>query len=344
MKDNRNSAIRYHIIFWALYILLWSARDLVYHPNLLGNLFLNVLFNLAVAPFVYLNLLYLVPRFLFKQKLGLYALFFGLGFIAMLFTRYYMYQFALGDLIGARAAAERFSTSEGLIILASENAILLMITMALYLIQEYYVKERYAHELEQKNMESELSMLKAQLQPHFLFNNLNTIYFLMETNPVLAKEVMIRFSDVLSHQLYNAQKDKVPLKEELESLENFLKIQQVRHEDFLALSYGFPQQTGELQIAPMILLTFIENAFKHGQREEGYTIDISVQLDGTELYLRVINSNGETQERKNGGIGLENVQRRLSLLYPNKHSLQIEKTEGTYTVDLTLTLEHNGQA
>ena len=344
MKDDRNKQFRYHLIFWVVYVVLWGARDLIYHPNLISNILVYLVFSMSVAPFIYFNIFYLVPRFLLKRRIALYGLYFGLTFIGMFLVRYHTYQLVFQNILGATETAEQFRSGDGYVILFTENMVLVMLTMALYLIQKYFVKERYAHELEQKNMESELSMLKEQLQPHFLFNNLNTIYFLMETDPTLAKEVMIRFSDVLSHQLYKAKKDKVSLKEELESLENYLEIQQVRHADFMDLNYSFPGNTAKLQIAPMILLTFIENAFKHGQREEGYKIDIAVELAGTDLHLHVANSNGQTPEVKNGGVGLENVQRRLSLIYPNRHRLQMQKTEETYTVDLTLTLENDGQA
>ena len=341
MKENRNIQIRYHSLFWVIYVVLWGARDLIYHPDLIGNIVVNFIFTLSVAPFIYFNILYLVPRFLLKQKWGLYALYFGIVFVIMYGVRFYTYQFVFLDMLGVADKAAEFSSGNGLVIVFSENVVVTMISMALYLVREYHIKERYAHELEQKNMESELIMLKSQLQPHFLFNNLNTIYFLMETNPALAKEMMIQFSDVLSHQLYNASKDKVSLKEELESLESFLKIQQVRHIDFLDLKYSFPENTGGLQIAPMILLTFIENAFKHGQTEEGYKIHIMADLEGQDLHLRVVNSVGKKQEVRKGGLGLENVKRRLSLLYPNRHHLQIERTEEAYTVDLNITLEPN---
>lgn len=344
IQENKHRQIRYHVIFWVTYIVLWGARDLIFHPDLLGNIFINFIFALPVVPFIYFHVYYLVPRYLFKKRLLLYSLFFSLGFIIAILARYYTVQYVFLDVFQVPEPAARFSSWDGFVIIFSENMVLVMITLALFLIQKHYVRERYTHELEQKNMESELNMLKAQLQPHFLFNNLNTIYFLMETNPSLAKEVMIQFSEVLTHQLYNAKKDKVPLKEELQSLESFLKIQEVRHTDFLSLEYTFPINTGELQIAPMILLTFIENAFKHGQRQEGYKINISAELQGADLHFRAVNSNGEKPEIKNGGVGLENVQRRLSLIYPNRHCLHIEKTEETYTVDLTMTLDSNGQA
>jgi len=344
MKRNTRKEIRYHLIFWAIYFFLWGARDMIYYPVLWSNVVFNLIFTLPVAPFIYLNLYYLVPRYLFKKKWGMYFPIFIVGFTISTWLRYYIYQYIFVDLLGAMDAAKNFSGWNGVVILASENMIVIALSMALYLVGEWYGKERYTRELERKNMESELDMLKAQLQPHFLFNNLNTIYFLMETNPKLAKEVMIQFSDVLSHQLYNAKKDKVSLKEELESLESYLKIQKIRHEDFLDLKYIFPVQADHLQIAPMILLTFIENAFKHSQKEEGYQIDISLEIEENDLHLRVVNTNAPLKENGNGGIGLKNVKRRLELIYPGRHKLQIDSTEEIYTVDLTITLESDGKA
>ena len=338
MSKSGSSKVRYHVIFWLTYIILWSSRDLVYHSDMVSNIWLNFVFALSVAPFVYLNILILVPRFLLRKKWSLYVFCFGIVFIMMLAIRYYTCQFVFQK-IGAFDAAERFSGGEGFVILASENMILMMITIALFLIQEFFIKERYAHQLEQKNVESELNLLKSQLQPHFLFNNLNTIYFLMETNPILAKEVMLQFSDVLSHQLYNAKKDYVSLKEELESLENFLKIQQVRHEDFLDLKYSFPENVGSQQIAPMILLTFVENAFKHGQKEGGYFVHVCLKIEANVLHLRVVNSMEEKQKNALGGVGLDNVRRRLALIYPDRHTLAIKVDKDNYSVDLTIQLD-----
>lgn len=338
MKQRRNREIRYHVIFWVTYILLWSARDLIYHPDFLSNLYVNTAFNLSIAPFVYVNNYFLIPKYLLKERWSVYGAAFTIGFVLALIFRFYVYQFIFIDILGAMEVAEKFNSSNGLVIIGSENVVLIMMTMALYMIREWYDKERYARELEKKNARSELDMLKSQLQPHFLFNNLNTIYFLMETNPSLAKEMMLQFSDVLSHQLYNAKKDKVLLKEELASLESYLKIQMLRHQDFLTLEYNFPDCTERLEIAPMILLTFIENAFKHSQREDGYYIKIQIAIDNSVMHLQVANSIGTFVNQEKGGIGLENVQRRLSLIYPDQHKLTIVETEELYSIDLKITL------
>lgn len=344
MTKNTIREIRYHAIFWVIYFILWGARDMVFYPALIENTIVNLIFSLPAVPFIYLNLYYLVPKYLFKKKWGIYSLLFIIGFIIITWLRFHLTHYIYYDIFGATEAVEQFSGWTGVVIVGSENLTVILITMALFFVREWYIKERYTRELEQKNTESELNMLKAQLQPHFLFNNLNTIYFLMETDPVLAKDVMIRFSEVLSHQLYNAKKDKVPLKEELDNLESYLEIQRIRHEDFLDLKYILPKQTDDLQIAPMILFTFIENAFKHSQREEGYRIDIDLNLQGQELRLHVVNTNGYKEENESSGVGLENVKRRLELIYPDRHTLEINETEETYSINLTLTLEPNGQA
>ncbi len=344
MKKNQNKETRYHFIFWMIYLALWGARDMVFYPDFLGNIVINLVFTIPTAILAYFNLYFLVPRYLLNKKWGMYSILFIAGMAISTWVRYHITHYVFAEILGAMQAVQQFSSLNGLVILSSEGIILIAITMSLFFVREWYIKERYTRELEQKNIESELNMLKAQLQPHFLFNNLNTIYFLMESNPELAREVMIQFSDVLSHQLYNAKKDKVPLKDELESLKNYLKIQKIRHEDFLNLEYSFPKEIDDLQIAPMILLTFVENAFKHSQKEEGYDINIKVDIHNQDLHLSVANSNGHTPDNENGGVGLKNVKRRLELLYPNRHSLILDEQKDIYTVDLTMTLEANGQA
>lgn len=342
MKGRKANSVRNHLIFWLAYVVLWGIRDLIYNANVVHNIFLNMGFALSAAPFIYFNIYYLIPRYLLKKKWIVYVSFFLFGFAVSFYLRYYMSQLILKDISGALEAAQRFNSGEGYVILASENIVLIMITTALFLIRNWYENEKYTHELEQKNMTSELTLLRAQLQPHFLFNNLNTIYFLMEKNPLLAKEMMIWSADVLSHQLYNARKDKVLLKEEVDSLEKFLKIQRVRHEDFLDLKYSFPETIGVSKIAPMILFTFIENAFKHGQREVGYAIDITLKVQESNLHLTVINTIGDNREGSHG-VGLENVKRRLALLYPDRHTLRIKESTETYSVNLTISLDKNEQ-
>ena len=337
-KNYRN--ILNHLLIWTIYILFWSVRDLAYHESFFENIYSNLFFNISIVPFIYFNLYVLVPNYLFPRKKAKYILYLSLGLVGIFLTRYFSYSFFFEYVAHNEEAVEKFQSVAGIGILATENILIVFLSMAIFFLQQWYVKERYARELEQKNVESELSMLKAQLQPHFLFNNLNTIYFLMESNPQLAKEVMIQFSDVLSHQLYNAKKDKVPLNEELDYLRNYLKIQQVRHADFLDLEYHIPELGGPYEIAPMILLTFIENAFKHGQSDSGYNIFLSLQVqENGELWLQLSNTLGTQDPLMKGGVGLQNVRRRLELLYPEKHRLTINKTSITYDVELILTLD-----
>ncbi len=327
--------IKYHLSFWVAYVVVWGARDMIFYPDFLHNVVINLVLSSTAVPLIYFNILFLVPKMLFKRRVIAYIFVLtgcvlvsgGLRFGATIVF------FNILDI----ALPSNLAGINGGVISVSETLILFVITMSVFLVREWYVKERYTRELEQKNTQSELSMLRHQLQPHFLFNNLNTIYFLMESNPGLAREVMINLSDLLSHQLYDARKDLVPLKNEFDSIESYLKIQQVRHADFLRLEYQLPAVDEELKIAPMILITFIENAFKHGQKEEGYFIEIVAELAGHDLSLRVINTVGQAVEGP-GGIGLENVKRRLSLIYPNKHHLEIANDGKTYEVSLHMNL------
>jgi two-component system, LytTR family, sensor kinase len=340
MQTEKKTQVHYHLIFWLIYTLTWSARDLIYHPDFGNNVISNTIFNLIMGPFVYFNVSWLIPKFLFPKRWSTYLIWFILVFVVATIVRFYSYRIYF-ESIGAMTAVKRFYSVDGVVILSSENIFLFTLTSALFIIREWYLKEKYAHELERKNTESELNLLKGQLQPHYLFNNLNTIYFLMEKNPSLAKDVMIRFSDILSHQLYNASKDFVPLKEEITNVQNYIELQKIRHEDFVTVTIALPEEVPALDIAPMILLTFVENAFKHGQREKGYGVNVSLKVVDATLHFKVTNSIGDTPASK-GGVGLENVRRRLALIYPNRHSLSAERAGEEYRVDLTITLHRDG--
>lgn len=197
------------------------------------------------------------------------------------------------------------------------------------LLKAWYEKERYSKELERKNLEAELQFLKAQINPHFLFNVLNSVYFSIGKKPDLAQEIVLQLSEILSHQLYNAPKQKVLLSKEIAYLEKYISLEKIRQDTTLHLDFVFPKNPDQMMISPMLLLPFVENAFKHGYRSSplGYWIRIRASL--TEKYFHFMIENSFHPDNlpgfENKGIGLENVQRRLALLYPERHQLVIRQ-------------------
>ena len=191
--------------------------------------------------------------------------------------------------------------------------------------------------------ESELKFLRSQINPHFLFNNLNNLYsYAIEFSPK-TPEIILKLSSVLRYMLYECQEKYVPLSKEVEQLENFTQLYEMQIEERGEVSFSVAVNQLDYQIAPLILIVFIENAFKHSQsgQSEDIQIDISIELSKEgELNFSCKNNFHPVANTENlaHGIGLENVRKRLQLLYPNAHELVIEETDNQYEVYLSMQL------
>jgi hypothetical protein len=205
------------------------------------------------------------------------------------------------------------------------------------------VKQREVDELRETVQESELQFLKSQINPHFLFNNLHNLYsYAIESSPK-TPEIILELSGVLRYMLYECKEDYVPLQKEMNQLENFIKLNELQIEERGEVIFSTINIRSEYQIAPLILIVFIENAFKHSTASQTDKIKIEVKVEMTDeglltftcrnTYLKQSNTNDLAH-----GIGLENVKKRLNLLYPGKHELKIEQKDDEYFVQLTMQL------
>jgi LytS/YehU family sensor histidine kinase len=268
--------------------------------------------------------------------------------------QYLFYSFSLAGMIALNSwlvntligtfliSNEFYFTWQASFIMAVDTAVIIGFTTAFKFIQQWNDRNAYAKELERKNLESELEMLKSQMNPHFIFNTLNTIYFLMEQKDENAKEVLLKFSDILSHQLYDYNKELIDLSKEVEYLENYIELQKLRHdEDLLKLNYSLPQQVNGYKIAPMLIIPFIENAFKYSPNSKGYSVEFHLKIEENgELHFLTKNTISATVRKKEGvgGIGLKNVKRRLELVYPERYSLEIKEENELFSADLKIKL------
>lgn len=185
-------------------------------------------------------------------------------------------------------------------------------------------------------LQTELKFLKAQYHPHFLFNALNTIYFQMDEDVAAAKRSVEKFSELLRYQLYDQQQT-VPVSQEIRYLQNFIQLQEIRSSDKLKLSVHFDNSLNGQQVYPLLMLPLVENAFKYVGGD--YWIRIEARVEKDQLRFSVANAiPGEVTipTERAGGIGLENLRRRLQLLYPEKHELSIRKEPGEFLADLTI--------
>lgn len=204
-------------------------------------------------------------------------------------------------------------------------------------------KQQEVDELKAAMEESELQFLKSQINPHFLFNNLNNLYaYAIEQSPK-TPAIILELSSVLRYMLYECKSKYVPLSKEVEQLENFTQLYQLQIEERGEVHFTTQHTQGDYQIAPLILIVFIENAFKHSQasQTDNIYIDISISVTGNGRLDFTCKNNFQPMtntEKLSHGIGLENVKKRLKLLYPQSHHLAIKQSEGFYEVNLSLQL------
>ena len=309
---------------------------------------------------VYFNLYFLIPKFLEKGRYLTYISLLVLTLLstaALIVTGYYA-----GALLSDQTFLELYQTEPSNYFSFFKNNSLpstvasMTLAMSIKLTKNWIasqrkqqVLEKRQQALEKEKLETELKFLKSQFNPHFLFNTINSIFVLIHKNPNVASESLAKFSDLLRYQLYECNEAQIPLERELSYFENFVELEKLRQDHNFELDLHTDlQQTGNLIIAPFILIPFIENAFKHVSQwqDQPNWIKINFTLDGRQLQLDIANSVSAQPYSLNSivqqmGIGLKNVKRRLDLLYPEQHHLVIEKEDAQFQVSLRLNLHEH---
>ena len=209
-------------------------------------------------------------------------------------------------------------------------------------IKQWYVKEQDNLKLQKENAESQLQLLTAQVHPHFLFNTLNNIYSQTQTESPKGSKMIMELSDMLRYILAEGSKPLVPLVKEVMMIQDYINLEKVRYGNKLDLHVSITDKIPNLEIAPLILLPFVENSFKHGSSKflSAPWINLKLEIIGQELNMKLMNGKDLIQEdiHARSGIGISNVKKRLELLYPGKYDLQINDEQDVFVVNLRLEL------
>ncbi|WP_051890465.1 sensor histidine kinase [Chryseobacterium vrystaatense] len=219
--------------------------------------------------------------------------------------------------------------------------IIILFVMAMgYSLQEYVLKAKRNEQIQAQQRIAELSLLKSQISPHFLFNVLNSLYALSLKMSKETPDIILKLSDILRYSLYESQSQEISIANEIHILNTYIDIERLRMPSNAQISFHHTEITESAKIAPMLLLPLIENAFKHGTDSTiGVSyIDITLHCDDNNLTFKCTNSFKETATKDFGGIGIENIQKRLSLLYPSRHVFKIKKGKADFCVDLEIKL------
>ena len=324
-----------HILVWVAFLLV----PLLFIESATGRerfMIMGWFLQFLMACYFYYNYLYLIPRFLLQKKLLEYFLMLLVGLVvisglnlvfitgtANMVEHHHPFSFWRTTLFPVYPAIMAFALSS-----------------TLRLTMEWFNNERQKKEMEAEKLSSELAFLKSQVNPHFLFNILNNICSLARKKSDETENAIIKLSQIMRYMLQDSKDEKVSLGKEVEYLQSYIELQRLRLPDQVKIKFTDEGSPELLSIEPLLLIPFVENAFKHGVSYQGdseITIHLSAQPDALSFSVRnnIAKRKDEAVEQ-GSGIGLKNVMRRLELLYPGKHQLNINDNGNQYLVELLI--------
>ena len=331
----------YHAVFWfiiLILLMLFEGMRIGFFFTL-SNQIINVFFYSVL---VYFNLYYLIPNYLSKNRFLTYgALLIAFSIVLtplkviIFFFKFNEYPELKNDLISNMNMNFLLS-----FVIAGSSTIYKIFT-------DWFIHVNERQELEKQTMQSELRFLKSQINPHFLFNTLNNLYALTLKKSDKAPEIVIKLSEMMRYMLYECNEKRVLLSKEINYIRNYIDLESLRQGKNVEIQFEVDGNAGNRTIAPLMFTPFLENSFKHGLSNlitKGF-VNIQLSVEENTVHFYIENSKPDKppmhlhNDKKSGGIGLVNVQKRLNLVYPDQYKLQIKDTPNTYAVGLSIDLD-----
>lgn len=297
-------------------------------------------------PAVYFTLYFLMPRLLFKERYIEFAV--SLIILILVFSALHWFNYVLiqDPLFWPDDKYDPHLINFGKMLKNTTKIYPVLVLAIVIKWFKYWFREQKSNQLlVEEKLKAELNFLKAQVHPHFLFNTLNNLYALTLKQSKDAPEVVLKLSDLLNYMLYECTADRVLIEKEVKLLKDYISLEKIRYGERLNISFNILGNAGSTMVAPLMLLPFVENSFKHGVSEEmdDAWVSIDMEMKEEQLTLKVENSKSKSEQRVDQfdykkGIGLKNVRRRLELLYPEKHKLEMYDSVDSFLIILTLDL------
>lgn len=331
--------IFWHIFIWLSLIsfFLFLVRNNARFTTQ-GILVIFGLYGLINISLFYINYLVLIPRFLNRKQYALYAATVLVIIIAYGFAKYGVGLLFPNDVL-MRSSREPITFASYYVSTILSSSLFIFMSVVLKFSIDWFLNERIQRDLENQRLTAELAFLKSQINPHFLFNSLNSIYSLAYQHSDNTPGAILKLSEIMRYMLYESNDNKVALEKELQYLQNYIDLQKIRFGDKAFIDFKIQGKVDDQRIVPLLLIAFIENAFKHGVANDAASaIKLLINIEDTRLYFYIRNKKHSNNRDAAGGIGLSNVKRRLDLLYPGKYNLDIRDEIDTYTCELSLVL------
>jgi sensor histidine kinase YesM len=338
--------ILWHFVFWVVFISFFALVYGSFEEDY-GRQYLILLTDAVLQiPAVYFTLYFLMPRFLFKERYIEFGIY--LVCVILIFSALHWFNFILvqDPIFWPHDDYKPYFLNFGKILKNTTKVYPVLVLAIVIKWFKYWYREQKSNQLLiEEKLKAELNFLKAQVHPHFLFNTLNNLYALTLKQSKDAPEVVLKLSDLLNYMLYECAADEVMIEKEVKLLKDYIALEQIRYGDRLNISFNILGKASGKRVAPLMLLPFVENSFKHGVSEEmdEAWVSIDLELKEEKLTLKVENSKSKHDDRDDQfnykqGIGLKNVKRRLELLYPERHELEMHDSADSYLIVLKLDL------
>ena len=339
---NKNSSIprKYHIIFWFCYFIFdvvqWGSYYNDYWYSLRSNL---VTFPMAMI-LVYVNIYYLIPKFIIKKNLKKYIFYFVLSLCIFYAVRTELIYYLVNENVWPESESPQKAYSFNHIIVVFLIGIYeVALVTTLKLMWDWIAERKRTEHLQELQLKTELKFLKSQIQPHFFFNTLNNLYALTLEKSDAAPSIVLKLSDMMQYVIYDVKNKSVRLFDEIKHIQNYIDLERLRYDDSLNVDMEIIGNINDVKVPPLLFLTFIENCFKHGSKIDN-VLKVSIKFEKTKdgfLKFNLENSfEKNSYSNPKTGIGIENAKRRLELLFKRNYELKNMILEQKYIVQLKI--------
>ncbi len=341
LNEKKNITPLLHILAWLLLIcmpyLLSQGLD---QEQIFSRTLIRSWIPLCLYALIfYANYLYLIDSYLFKKRTVIFLMVNAVLIAFLVWVNDELKEYLSELLLVLENRPNRPPQTLFFYLNIIASTVPLVFSIALKTTERWMKTEAERKEEENVKLQSEIQLLKYQLQPHFFFNSLNTIYALVDTAPERAKKTIHSLGKLMRYLLYDTETEKVPLQKEIDFMKQYIELMKLRFSDKIQIAYSFPRTPQNLKVVPLLFITLVENAFKHGvPASKSASLSFNMEISDTLLVFTASNPNlPKTDSDKSGsGIGLENLEKRLQLLYPNQHTLKHRVEDEVFTASLTL--------
>lgn len=324
-----------HIASWAVVFIMPALIFISEGNHRFEEALYRSLMSLPFLMFLFYSCYYwLIDKLWFKKRYSLFVLMVVVLIVCASYSKYELFSYF--DLHKGKHRMPPFHAFIYFDFLS--NLLPVVFALAIRYAQRNFSLEIAQKEAQAHKLQADLTQLRYQLQPHFFFNALNNIYSLIEFDPQKAQQSVHSLSKLMRHFMQNSDQKQISLAEEVDFLQQYISLMQLRLTDKTTVQVDFPKQVPQLTIAPLLFISLVENAFKHGvSATTTTTLSFSLRVEGDTIIFRSENTKIPTQESLySSGIGIDNLKKRLTLLYPERHQYTIEEKEGKYIAQLTI--------